>query len=140
MAGNSLANTLSFLASQATGNRQIPAASDEFLQSANNPNVRNFGPGQQPEAGMLDPMLALLTGGAGKNAASPVMNKLSQSLAVNEQTPQGAGGNTPPQGNQGFLAGIMRMLGLENVSKPLLGRSDSIQDILDEANPQPPQN
>lgn len=127
MAGDSLANTLSFLASQVTGNREIPAASPEFLASARNPNIRNFGPGQQPE--FQNPMLALLMGGAGQNAGKGD-GGLALSGAIQPQT-------TPPQGNKGALSGILRMLGLDNLSRvsdPLLGRKAKIEEILNQAN------
>lgn len=112
MPGDSLANTLSFLSSQLTGNRQIPAASDEFLQSANNPNIRNFAPGQEPQ--FRNPILAMLMGGAGRNAGQGV----GQSLALQQQ---------PPSQDGGFM---QKLLGLDNVGNAISQRQAQIDAAL----------
>lgn len=132
MAGDSLANTLSFLQSQITGNRDIPAASPEFLASARNPNIRNFGPGQQPE--FQSPILQMLMSAPGRGASS-----LADSLAGvgvsqgNEVQPAGSINNIrPPQGDQGFLTQIMRSLGFGDAANPLLGRQSKIDDIVNQ--------
>ena len=119
MAGDSLANTLSFLQSQITGNREIPAASDEFLQSARNPNIRNFAPGQQPQ--FQSPILQMLMGGAGGNQG-PAANVNAPSLAL--QQPQ-QGGN-----------GLIRALGLSGVESAMSGRQNQLQQILQQAGAQ----
>ena len=130
MAGDSLANTLNFLQTQLGGQRQIPEASPEFLASAQNPNIRNFGPGQEPQ--FQSPVLQMLMGAPGKGA-----NSLAGSLAGvgvspgNDVLPAGtAPGISPQQGGKGAMAGLMRMLGLGNVGDPLAGRQQTIDDIL----------
>ena len=115
MAGDSLANTLSFLGSQITGNRQIPAAPQSFLESARNPNIRNFAPGQEPQ--FQNPMLALLMGGAGKNAGQG-----GAGLALSGAPQQQGGSNI-----------LMRALGLDNVEGQLGARQQQIDDILRQA-------
>ena len=133
MAGDSLANTLNFLQQElGTQQRPIPAASAEFLSSVNNPNVRNFGPGQQPQ--FQSPALAAIFG---RNNKNETQKNLANSLAIQAAAPQVDGNGNPestPQGNQGFLAQIMRSLGLSNVADPLLGRNAEIDDILNQAN------
>ena len=109
---DSLANTLNFLTQQ----RQIPAASPEFLASAQNPNIRNFSPGNEPQ--FQNALLAKLFGGGSSNAP--------QSLAIPNARPE--------QGNQGALANIMRMIGLGSTADPLLSRQQKIDDILKQAN------
>lgn len=118
MAGDSLANTLNFLATKLGGQRQIPAASDEFLSSARNPNIRNFAPGKEPQ--FQSPILQMLMGGAGQNAGKGV----GQSLALQAQ---------PQQQQQGGGNFLMRALGLENIGGAMAGRQEELQRILQEA-------
>lgn len=122
----SLANHINFL----TQERQIPEASPEFLASARNPNIRNFGPGQEPT--FTNPILAMLAGAPGR-AGNSIANSLAGVGVSEGNVAVPAGPLSPasiPQGNQGALAGIMRMLGLGNVGDPLLGRTSKIKDIL----------
>lgn len=123
MAGDSLANTLSFLQSQVTGNRQIPAAPQSFLESARNPNIRNFAPGKEPQ--FQSPILQMLMGGAGgvnKNTGAGI----GDSLALRAMQPQ----QQQQQGGGGFL---QRMFGLGNIGGAMAGRQEELQRILQEA-------
>lgn len=128
---DSLANTLQFLQSQVNpGQRQIPEASPEFLASARNPNIRNFGPGQQPE--FQSPIIQMLMNAPGR-AAGSIADTLAGVGVSEGNVARPAGSISPesiPQGNRGAMAGIMRMLGLSNVGDPLLGREKKLEDIL----------
>jgi len=85
---SSLADTINFLTQQ----RQIPAASPEFLGSVRNPNIRNFGPGQQPQ--FTDPILQQFYNAPGQavrgagNFAGGALSSLANFLGMQAVRPE----------------------------------------------------
>ena len=118
MAGDSLANTLSFLATQMGAQRPIPAAPQSFLDSARNPNIRNHAPGQEPQ--FESPILQMLMGGAGQNAGKGI----GQSLALQQQPQGGAGGS------------LIDAMGLKGIQDAMQGRAGQLEQILNQAGAQ----
>ena len=113
----SLANSLeNFLVGQQRG---IPQASEAFLRSERNPNIRNFRPGNQPGPELLDPFngsgSAIANSGFGQGVGGLV------EMARHFLPSHGFGRQTPSTnkelGNRNVIDAVMDLRTMANAAK-----------------------